>query len=403
MNSLHNRLLYLFELYLNDKCIDSERQELMQLVSQPGNEEAVKNLIDQKLLNIPGDSGFEKHTLTSLRSRELFSEILTYQPDAASAPVVDFKLKKNKNWIWAAAAIFILFSGISVYMLLSRPAPRTDTVQTLSPVNNDINPPSATNAVITLANGQQIVLDSVNTGTVAMQGNTHLVKLADGRIVYDGAGTGEMQYNTLSVPRGGKLVSITLSDGSKVWLNSESSLTYPVAFAGSERSVEITGEAYFEVARNASMPFKVKKADLCVTVLGTHFNVNTYNDEDDIKVSLLEGAVKVNKGTSTGLLQPGQQAKVSSAIAIENNVNMEEVMAWKNGKFQFGDASSIPSVMKQIARWYDIEVVYTGPVDRRVGGTISRDIPVSQVLKMLKMTGAFDFQIVGKKVIVEQK
>ena len=244
------------------------------------------------------------------------------------------------------------------------------------------------------------MLDSASNGSLATEGNTRIEKLSDGQIVYTGKETGEMEYNTLTVPRGSKIASITLSDGTKVWLNSSSSLTYPVAFAGNERDVKISGEAYFEVAHNAAKPFKVIKGETLITVLGTHFNVNAYEDESSIKVTLLQGAVKVDRGTLTKLLKPGQQAQVSSDIKINNEVNVDEVMAWKNGEFQFGEAADIHSIMREIARWYDVDIEYKGDISGHIGGTISRDENVSQVLSMLEMTGAVKFLIEGKKIVV---
>lgn len=192
-----------------------------------------------------------------------------------------------------------------------------------------------------------------------------------------------------------------LADGSHVWLNTGSSVTYPVAFGKNERKVFVTGEAYFEVAHDASRPFIVKKADMEITVLGTHFNVNAYDDENSIRVTLLEGAVKVKKGHASEMLSPGQQAEVvNTGIAVANTVNTEAVMAWKNGYFHFGN-TGIAELMKQLARWYDIDIVYKGEVPQRAfGGEISRNANLSQILNILNESNV-KCRLEGKKLIID--
>ena len=253
--------------------------------------------------------------------------------------------------------------------------------------------------MITLANGQKVFLDSVSNGALAIQSNVKLVKLANGKIVYQ-QGTremsGKMEYNILSNPNGSKVINITLADGSKVWLNAGSALTYPVAFIGNERKVSITGEAYFEVAHDASKPFIVNNGSMGIRVLGTHFNVNAFEDDDnDIKVTLLEGSVKINNGNATRLLNPGQQAVVSKEIKVVNDVDLDLVMAWKNGYFQF-DNASLQKVLKEVSRWYDVDVVYEGyNQPRKFVGEIQRDLSLSEVLKILQKNKVH-FKIAGK-------
>ena len=195
---------------------------------------------------------------------------------------------------------------------------------------------------------------------------------------------------------------MVLADGSKVWLNAASSLRFPAAFTGKERKVELMGEGYFEVAKNASMPFKVEVNGMEVEVLGTHFNINSYNDEPAIRTTLLEGSVKINKNNTTSLLKPGQQAEVNSAgeVRIINDAGIDEAVAWKNGKFQF-DRADIYAVMRQIARWYDVDIEYKGAAIRsHFGGTISRNVNLSQVLNMLHLTGEVKCEVNGKKIMV---
>jgi ferric-dicitrate binding protein FerR (iron transport regulator) len=226
-----------------------------------------------------------------------------------------------------------------------------------------------------------------------------VVKTGGGQIIYNGTAT-EAIYNTLVNPRGSKVVSLTLSDGTKAWLNSESSLRYPIAFVGSERNVEITGEAYFEVAKDPTRKFVVAGNGVKTEVLGTHFNVNTYTDENAVKITLLEGAVKISKAGSAEMLKPGQQAQVTAIIKVVDGIDTDAVMAWKNGFFHFGN-TSIQELMKQLARWYDIDIVYKGEIPQRAfGGEISREANLSQVLKILNESKV-RCRLEGTRLIIE--
>ncbi|HEX2630722.1 MAG TPA: FecR domain-containing protein, partial [Chitinophagaceae bacterium] len=180
-----------------------------------------------------------------------------------------------------------------------------------------------------------------------------------------------------------------------VWLNAGSSITYPASFGGNTREVEMTGEAYFEIAKDASKPFIVKKGETSVTVLGTHFNVNAYDDEKDLRVTLLEGSVNVN-GTK---IRPNQQAIVGDDIRVTDKINIEEVMAWKNGLFRF-ETLNIEQIMRQVSRWYDVEIVYESHPQEHFKGDIPRDVPVSKVLQLLEATEAVHFKIENKRIIV---
>jgi ferric-dicitrate binding protein FerR (iron transport regulator) len=282
-----------------------------------------------------------------------------------------------------------------------------------SQLKNDVLP-GGNKAVLTLGNGATIILDSAHTGALAQQGNTQVVKLNNGQLLYNHtAKNGEnsltidhspLTYNTLSTPRGGQY-QLVLPDGSTVWLNAASSIRFPTAFTGNERNVEITGEAYFEVKKNAAMPFTVKMNNgASVQVLGTHFNINAYDDEETIKTTLLEGSVKITKDAALAIIRPGEQATLSHKSQTSQNipvqkVDVEEVMAWKNGAFQFGGAT-IETVMRQISRWYDVEVEYKGNISLHFAGTISRNVNISQVLEMLEKAGGIKTTIKGNKVIV---
>jgi transmembrane sensor len=324
---------------------------------------------------------------------------------AAKETVSEIPIVKSRAktvWVrWAAAAAVLLVSLGSYFYFTAKNEKPNILAQTLAPA--DVKAPQTNRATITMAGGRKVFLDGAANGALANQGNVQVIKLADGQIAYIGA-TADITYNTLTNPRGSNLITMTLTDGTRVWLNAGSSLTYPVAFSGKERNVEITGEAYFEVAQNAALPFIVKKLndDAKIQVLGTHFNINAYDDEAALKVTLLEGAVKVSKGTRSSLLKPGQQAQLKDGdIKVINDIDLEEVMAWKNEKFQFGDASDIGAMMRQISRWYDVDVEYQGNITGHIGGSISRYVNASQVLKMLETTGAMKFKIEGKKVTVK--
>jgi ferric-dicitrate binding protein FerR (iron transport regulator) len=215
-----------------------------------------------------------------------------------------------------------------------------------------------------------------------------------------------VDYNTLFNPRGSKVISLTLSDGTKVWLNSESSLKYPIAFNASTREVEITGEAYFEVKHNAKQPFKVHLPNgTVVEDIGTAFNVNAYTDESDIKTTLIEGSVIVRRESSNVKLKPGQQAVLNQVnqgitrIEVQTNVDMDEVLSWKNGTFSYTN-TDLQTIMRQMARWYDVEVVYQDPVNDHYTVDVPRTVPVSQLFKFIEMSGGVHFKIEGKKIIV---
>lgn len=307
------------------------------------------------------------------------------------------------KYISAAAAAVLMFFVIDRFAQPGNEAKVTvPLAATDQSIPHDIEAPESANAMLTLADGSTLVLDSLVNGQIAHQGSTNIKKLSDGKVVYDGNATTEIQYNTLTVPRGSKIVELTLTDGSKVVLNSASSITFPTAFTGNKRKVVITGEAYFEVAHDKSKPFVVVKGDAEIEVLGTHFNVNAYDDEDAINVTLLEGSVRVSASNKTQnlILKPGQMARITSKLDLLPNVNINEVMAWKEGKFKFGESASIETVMRQLSRWYDVQVEYKGKVHGHIGGTIEREANISQVLHILEMTGIVNFNIQGRKIVV---
>ena len=367
------------------------------------------------------DSG-DTNLLQELLREDFFNEINASidQHDEAAKEILDkihqkinaAKRKSSKTtvvplkWISIAASFFLL--AFSAYFFLynndSNPVAVVEK-SSKQPLVNDFVP-GEDKAVLTLADGSVVILDDASNGNIALQGAVQIQKVNDGKLQYQAGGEAlETVYNSVSTPKGGKF-QLTLSDGTKVWLNSSSSLKFPVVFNGNERKVELHGEGYFEVAENKQKPFKVDVAGRGeVEVLGTHFNVNAYADEASLNTTLLEGSVKVKVGSSSkpSMLVPGQQARIfpNGEVRTTSNINLEEVVAWKNGKFHFGESTDMETVMRQIGRWYDVDVEYSGNFSgKHLGGTISRDVNASRVFEMLEMTGIAKFRIVGKKVLV---
>ncbi len=334
---------------------------------------------------------------------------LRIQQGIKTPPVISFFKRTWVRRIAAAAAIIIGIAGGTYFLFNSgnkEEIAKTEPQETR--FKNDVAAPMKAKAMITLADGSTVALDSVTYGTLATQGNVNVMMTVDGRIVYreQGQGNAAMQYNTLSNPRGSKVIDMTLADGSRVWLNAGSSVTYPVAFIGKERNVTITGEAYFEITHNAAMPFKVSQGEMAVTVLGTHFNVNAYDDEQNIKVTLLEGSVNVSYPSPLGegqgvRLSPGQQAvlKNNGQLTTNNSADLNEVMAWKNGRFYF-DGTDIKTMMRQLSRWYNVDVEFKADIKSSFVAKISRDEPVTELLKILELTNLVHFKIEGNKITV---
>ena len=300
---------------------------------------------------------------------------------------------------WAAAAV--LLAGIAgIWLLFIRRAPR-DIPPISQRYRNDIRP-GRNAAVLTLAGGNTIVLDDSAPRTIGRQGNA--VVLNDrGELVYkaSSAATSEIFYNTLTTQKGNQY-HLTLPDGTRVWLNAVSSITYPTAFAGKERRVTISGEAYFEIMKNQQQPFIVQQGDMSVQVLGTSFDVNGYGDDSTIKTTLVEGKVRVVKAAAGSLLEPGQQAviaKSGNSISIDHDPDIEAVLAWKNGSFAFKDAN-IESIMQQVQRWYDVDIVYEANITKHFIADIPRNFSLSQFLQPLEATDQVHFRIEGRKVIV---
>jgi transmembrane sensor len=317
----------------------------------------------------------------------------------------DKKIKHINPKLWISiAASLLLFAGFTFYYHLHNKQLCADKLayQKAHPAN-DVKPGGA-KAILTLSSGIKINLNDTKKGLLASQGKTLLKKNKDGQITYEAGGNNQnpaLIYNTITVPVGGQF-QVVLSDSTKVWLNSSSSITFPVAFSKSERKISINGEAYLEVAKNKHLPFRVVTNKQTIEVLGTHFNINAYSDEPSIKTTLAEGSVKVTANGQTVVLKPQEQSDVLNDNFQKIDVNtadIDNVLAWKNGIFQFNNAE-MPFIMREIARWYDVQVKYEGDVvQRKFTGSISRNVNLSELLNMLKYTGV-DFKMQGHIITV---
>ena len=368
-----DRLQQLLDIYLLGELTEDQRLELVSLLRD---ERLGARLGDQILEQLSGGEYAISGDLPGTEERIVQGTLEQIRATSAIRPVHRFP-----RWGWAAA-ILILALGSGSYLWLTH---RTVSAP-LSVVKNDVAP-GGNRATLTLSDGTVVPLDSAASGAIARQGNTSVVKLGGGRISYKGApgdADGSLM-NTLHTPRGGQY-QLTLPDGTRVWLNAASSITYPVAFIGKDRPVQISGEAYLEVATNKGKPFIVNvEGGSAIEVLGTHFNVNSYSDENSVKTTLLEGSIKVTAGPNAAVtLKPGQQAQLTMQhLSVDNSADTEKVLAWKNGLFDF-DGASLQEVLRQLSRWYDVDVVYEkGVPNIQFEGEISRNIQLSDLLKVL--------------------
>ncbi|PTT03635.1 anti-sigma factor, partial [Pedobacter sp. HMWF019] len=307
---------------------------------------------------------------------------------------------KETKMVWfkyaavAAALIMVLFASVHFF--------NSNKENSLAALDHHVNP-GGDNAILILSGGQKIVLNNASKGEIARQSGISITKTANGQIVYTikSKTTDKPLKNTIITPKGGQY-KIILPDGTDVALNAASSLTYPTSFQGGERRVELNGEAYFEVAKNAAMPFRVQSTGQTVEVLGTHFNINAYDDEGAIRTTLLEGSVKITSATASSIIRPGQQALISKTgkgTILTREVNPEKEIAWKDGMFSF-ENDDIKSVMRSISRWYNVNVSYKGNLpDIDFTGEIFRTAKLSEVFKILELNG-LQFEVEGKNIIV---
>ena len=387
--------------FFSNQCSPVEREEIIRWLLDPSNDLLIKHWLREhwdtlsvnELVADQDEPDMEKiwgKIRSSIKENQLKSGL-----EKAPSGFNKFHFKKIAV---AAIMIGVLLSTYFIYTVNS--VDHKGLADANLKPSNDIAPPAQARATLKLADGSTVYLDSNVNGTLAMQGGIEIKRNEGGEIIYSGAASDAISMNTLSLPKGSKPIRLLLSDGSLVWLNAASSITYPTAFVGKERKVSMMGEAYFEVSENKAMPFFVEHDQLLIKVLGTHFNVNTYENEASNKVTLLSGLVDVGNGKISKRLVPGQQASVSKTVfSVDENIDTDEVLAWKNGQFYFG-GSDIRSIMKQIERYYDVEVEFRDEVPYRFVAKISRDVNVSAFLEKLELTNLIHFKIEGKKIIV---
>lgn len=386
------RITYLIERYTAGTITSPELQELRELMENESKEQIVQESLEQMLQSQPVPSYINLQPWQKLVHRIL-------EVDKDYAAIEPPTTRVIPMWRIAAAVVLILVLGASVYLYYGNQRKQDSVTTVLPPVVQDL-PPGSDKAILTLADGRQIELDSVS-GNVAREGSINAIN-GQGQLSYEGTAGDEatVRYHTITTPKGGQY-QLVLADGSKVWLNAASSLRFPVAFTGKTRELELTGEGYFEVAHNKDKPFKVSVNGMEVEVLGTHFNINAYSDEPVVKTTLIEGKVKVRKSEAVALLGPGQQAQLSGANSLKvfTDVDIEGVLAWKNGNFSLKGVDAA-ALLRQISRWYDVEVVYeTTPPTKQFAGSISREVNLSDVLSALREYG-INARLEGRQIRV---
>lgn len=385
-----NRLKYLLNRFNNGTTTPDELTELEALIGDPG-----ANLQQEELWkNIPEDARFYDED----KSETMLAAILRRNKMKG---VIQVKQKTNRLVMLAAASIVVIAASALFFRSVQ-------PVKTISPVAKQIQQemivlPGSDKAILVLDNGSIVTLDDTANKTISMQGATEVLK-TNGQLIYSqGETPGVMAgvvYNTLKTPRGGQY-QLILADGTKVWMNAGSSLHFPTSFPGKERVVTLTGEAYFEVAKDMNRRFSVEVNGTTVNVLGTHFNVMAYENEAAMNVTLLEGLVNVAGENSNVTIRPGQQAQLKPGghLTVLDNVNLEETLSWKNGYFHL-DHTKLEVLMRQMERWYKVDVVYEGKIpNRQFGGKISRESDIQHVMKILAASKVYS-RLAGDKLII---
>lgn len=383
------RISYLAARYFDNTCTPAEKLELAAWIDRQTDDTVLEAVLGE---------AWASHVPLIMMPDEMSDRIVSAMfGRAPEVPVMQARTRYYKIW-WAAASILVL-GGIGVWAWQHQRSPSPVAESKQQRYKNEVMPGS-NRAMLTLADGSVIALDSAGNGLLGRQGAVKIIKQANGELAYVGNGNGEAMYNTMTTPRGGQY-HLTLPDGTQVWLNAASAITYPAAFTGKERKVTVKGEAYFEVTANANMPFRVAAGNIAVTVLGTRFNVNAYTEEPAVRTTLVDGAVSVTAGSNSTVLRPRMQARVGKdeVLHVTENIDTDEIIAWKNGFFQFTDAD-MPAIMRQIEKWYDVKVTYEGPVpEKSFGGGMQRSLPLTEVLGILEENGV-KFKIEGKNIIV---
>lgn len=393
------RFTYLFDRYYNRTATPLETDEFLELVEQTP-DQVLDEHVSKAWLNLNADI----QVIDGLKSESIRQQILESGIQEPITPILSDKKTVYFKWIAGIAAALALTLSCWLYLQHTKPIP-TATVLIPHKIKQDI-PPGGNRAYLTLADGSKVSLDTLKPGTVARQGNMQINKDANGRLTYvtipqhqDSGNSNE--FNTLTTPNGGQY-KLVLADGTKVWLNASSSLQFPIAFNGATRQVILKGEAYFEVSKNPEKPFLVKSEDTYVKVLGTHFNIMTYQNEAIKKTTLLEGSIEISSGNKNFLVKPGEQAQlINNVLSSPKKVNAEAEVAWKNGFFDF-QKTDIDYILRQVSRWYGVEIKYKGAIPKGLyTGRISREVKISKLLDMLQFTG-LNYTLVNNTIVVNE-
>lgn len=370
--------------YIDNRCSPQEWEEILLLLREDADARALLQLMRRAFYEQAGPQG----ELSPDRSRIIRARLV----QKISGKTIRRTLIA---WSAAAAAVICLLTAGSYFLFNRETAPKQAQSDNTLSRQHDIRP-GGNKAILTLVDGQRIDLDDTKNGQLAIEGSTHILKndgLLDYRPASNTNGDAPAAMNLLSTPRGGQY-QIRLSDGTRVWLNAASSLKYPTVFSDDERSVEMTGEVYFEVAANERSPFIVTVGDAKIKVMGTHFNVMSYPEEHTIKTTLLEGAVQFSYQQNDELLKPGEQSQLEAdgRLTKVGSVDVEKVVAWKNGRFTF-DGADLGTVLRQLSRWYDVKVDDRITSRELFYASIPRSMTLEEVLKVLEMTGKVRFKL----------
>ena len=406
------KLARLLQEYFDNTISKTDFVELLKYLNASETDD-ITHIVKEEMLRLhegPEFSGLKKHdVLQRIKSDPRFKTgPLFYSEEVRQEEKPKIVKLYQKSWIKVAAAVLIVGTGLSLFIIKSKTKAHIANVAK----NQHSMPivPGGNKATLTLSNGKVILLDTANNGLIVNTEKTKVLKSNKAQLVYVRPGAQSpsvvnsntpVVYNTLSTPKGG-VYQVILPDGTKVWLNSASSLKFPTEFRGTERRVTLTGEAYFEVAKNKEKPFFVDINAVEVRVLGTHFNIAAYQDDNDITTTLLEGAVQVKNNNQASVIKPGEQAVVNNNTNVikVKPANIEQAMAWKNGYFIFAD-EDVRSIMKKLSRWYNVEVEYRDDfANIRFGGSFYRSKSISELLSYMEEVGKIHFKIEGRRIIV---
>jgi transmembrane sensor len=385
------RFSYLFEQHFNRKASGDEVAELMELINSGHFNLQLEQFIDQYYEEFEPN----KSPLTILQEDKILNAVLTFSPPIKETKIHQFKIIRK---IVAIAATIFVCLGIGFYFYDQNNYKKEQELAA------DLIGPGSNKARLVLANGKVILLDTLKNGAQNLEEGVQITKTEDGQLIYKITGNGGNadHMNSIETPKGGQY-QVRLPDGTKVWLNAASTLKYSSTLKGVNREVVLVGEAYFEVVKNKNKPFIVRTGSQYVEVLGTHFNINAYPDEKTQVTTLLEGLVKSNAKGHELLLKPGQQSilNLKNETLIMSDADTETVMAWKNGDFIFKD-EDLASVMRKVARWYDVDVVFQGvdPESIKLGGWVSRAKNISAVIKIIEPIADIKIKIDGRRITV---